>query len=266
MKPHFLLAATASLALCATSSAHDTWLSPSAYAAPVGQAITFDLTSGMEFPTLDAAIKPERVAEARFRVGAEEDELKEFTTGEHALRTERAFAKEGVATVWLQLSPKDIELSDDDVAHYLEEVRAPEPVQSAWAAQKGREKWKELYTKCAKTCVAIGKAEGDRSWAQPVGLTLEFVPVSDPTSLRAGGEGRFQLLRNGEPLPNAAVALHAEADTGPRYETTDAQGVVTFQLAKAGPSMLATVHLRPPSDGKPWQSEFSTFTFEVKPE
>ena len=254
------------LLLCvANSFAHDTWLSPSSYSADVGRAITFDLTSGMEFPALDAPIKPERVAKAGFRIGGQEGELTEFKSGEKALRTERTFATTGAATVWLQLGAKDIELTDDDVAHYLEEIRAPEEVERAWAAQKGREKWKELYTKCAKTCVAVGKAEGDRSWLEPAGMALEFVPLADPTQLRAGHEGKFKLLRNGNPLAKTAVALHVEGDKGPRYETTDAEGVVTFALDKAGPTMLATVHLRPPAAGKPWESEFSTFTFEVKP-
>ncbi|MBA2269266.1 MAG: DUF4198 domain-containing protein [Chthoniobacterales bacterium] len=266
MRTHFLLPLVVFAALSTTSFAHDTWLSPSTYAAPVGQTVTFELTSGMEFPALDAAIKPERVAEAGFRLRGEEGELKEFNSGEHALRTERAFAQEGVATVWLQLSPKDIELTDDDVAHYLEEVRASEEVQRAWAAQKGSAKWKELYTKCAKTCVAIGKTEGDDSWARPVGMSLEFVPVDDPTRLRVGQQARFKLLRNGEPLANTAVALHAEGDKAARYETTDAQGVVTFPLEQPGPAMIATVHLRPPVAEKPWQSEFSTFTFDVKGE
>ena len=253
-----------SLALCASAFAHDTWLSPSTYSARTGQAITFDLTSGMEFPTLDAAVKPERVANAGFRLGSETGELKGFAPAPNALRFEHSFSSPGVATLWLQLAPKDIELTDDDVAHYLEEARAPDEVQRAWAAQKGREKWKELYTKCAKTCVIVGDPANSLSWKQPVGLALEFVPVTTPAELSVNTSAKFTLLRNGKPLANAAVALHSEGDAGPRFEKTDAEGVVTFQLEKAGPTMLATVHLRPPTAGKPWQSEFSTLTFNVK--
>lgn len=260
-----LLCVALSLAFTTRCFAHDTWLSPSTYSADVGQAITFDLTSGMEFPTLDSAVKPERVAKAGFRVGSDTGELKEFTPAEHALRFERSFSKPGVATVWLQLSPKDIELSDEDVAHYLEEARAPEDVQRAWAAQKGHQKWKELYTKCAKTCLVVGKAGADRAWSQPVGMALEFVPLSDPATLGGGETGRFKLLRNGAPLAGAAVALHRPADKAPVYQTTDAEGVVSFSFAEAGPAMLATVYLRPPDSGGAWQSEFSTLTIEVKP-
>ena len=255
-----------SLALAANCFAHDTWLSPSTYSAEVGKPITVDLTSGMEFPKLDSAVKRNRVAKMGSRIAGTETKLTDFKTGDDVFRLQQSFGNAGVATIWVQLAPKDIEIGDDDVAHYLEEARAPEEVQRAWAAQKGREKWKELYTKCAKTCVAIGKAEGDRSWAEPAGMALEFIPLADPTTLRAGQPARFKLLRNGEPLAKTAVALHTQGDAGPRYETTDSQGVVTFPLEKNGPTMLATVHLRVPAAGKPWESEFSTLTFDVKRE
>ena len=254
-----------SLAICADCFAHDTWLSPSSYSAEVGQPITFDLTSGMEFPKLDTAIKPERVHQGRWRVGSEEGELKEFKTAEHALRIERAFAKQGVATLWTQLKPKDIELTDEDVAHYLEEMRASADIQRAWAEQKGNAKWKELYTKCAKAIVEVGRAGDDRSWKEPVGLLLEFVPMTALGDLRVGQPARFKLLRDGKPLAKTAVALHVEGDSGPRYETSDTEGVVTFALEKSGPSMLATVDLHPPAEpGKPWESVFSTISFETQ--
>jgi cobalt/nickel transport protein len=246
--------------------AHDTWLSPSTYSAKPGQPIKFDLTSGMEFPKLDSAVKRNRVAKMGARIAGSDTKLSKFKDGGDTFRLQQSFKKEGVATVWVQLQAKEIELSDDDVAHYLEEAHAPDEVQRAWAAQKGREKWKELYTKCAKTCLTVGKADEDRSWAEPVGMVLEFLPLADPTNLRRGQPAKFTLLRNGQPLANAAVALHSKGDAGPRFETTDAQGVVTFTFDKPGPTMLATVYLQPPASGKPWESEFSTLTFDVKPE
>ena len=253
-----------SLSLAANCFAHDTWLSPSSYSADVGQTITFALTSGMEFPKLDAAIKPERVHQARFSVAGEKSELKEFKAGENALQFERAFAKPGIATVWLQLRPKDIELTDDDVAHYLEEIRAPQEIERAWAAQKGKQKWKELYTKCAKTFVAVGDAATDDSWREPVGLALELVPLQNPTTIRAGESAKFKLLHNAKPVRDAALALHSGGGK-PTYVKTDAEGVATLQFDKAGPALITNVQLQPPQGGKPWESDFTTATFEVQP-
>ena len=253
-----------SLTLVANCFAHDTWLSPSDYKADPAQTITFSLTSGMEFPKLDAAIKPERVHQARFRVGEEEGQLKELTAGKDALRFERAFPVAGIATVWLQLRPKDIELTDDDVAHYLEEIRAPAEIEQAWGARKGKQKWKELYTKCAKTFVAVGKAASDNSWREPVGLALELVPLQDPTTIRAGQSAKFKLLQNAKPVSNAALALHSGGGK-PTYVNTDAEGVATLQFDKAGPALITSVQLQPPQGDEAWTSDFTTVTFEVQP-
>ena len=54
--------------LAATGLAHDTWLLPERTHVPAGTALTFDLTSGMEFPTLDHAIQPDRVEQGRCRL------------------------------------------------------------------------------------------------------------------------------------------------------------------------------------------------------
>ena len=257
-----LLLLLLSVALC---SAHDTWLSPSSYSAAPGESVSFALTSGTEFPKLDSAIKPERVARAGFRLAGAEEKLTEFKPAERSLRFEQSFTREGVATVWLQLAAKDIELTDEDVAHYLEEIRASADVEQAWAAQKGKEKWKELYTKCAKTFVSIGNSTADESWQEPVGLTLEIIPLQNPTTIRAGATAKFKLLRNGEPLPNATVILH-NAQPKPIYARTNVEGIATFEFANPGLAMLTSSQLRPPQQGKPWESEFTTITFEVAAE
>lgn len=264
-RPLNIAAMIAWLGLALTAAAHDTWLSPSTYTASPGDRVAFHLTSGMKFPELDYAIKPERVANGAVRFAGETTELKEFVRAEHALQFERAFTEAGVATVWLQLSPKELELTDDKVAEYLDEIRASEETRRAWAAQKGKQKWQERYTKCAKTCVAIGDAQSDSSWSQPVGLRLEVLPLTNPTTLRRGEEAKFKLLRNGQPLANAAIVLHFKESRDAAFQTTDVEGLVTFRFDKSGAALLSSVYLQPATDGPKWESEFATFSFEVKP-
>jgi hypothetical protein len=128
-------------ALAASSLfAHDTWISPSVYSASVGQTVTFEITSGMKFPALEVGPKPDRVAKAGFQLAGQKRELKKFTAGEDALRVRTSFDEEGVATVWLQALPKEIELSDEQVAEYHDDIHAPEEVRSAWAQRKPGEK------------------------------------------------------------------------------------------------------------------------------
>lgn len=243
--------------------AHDTWLITDRIDVPANAKINIALTSGMKFPALEFGPKPERIAKAGFRLGAQNGELKEFTAGNEALRIETSFEKEGVATIWLQLLPKELELTDDKVAEYLDEIRATDEVRSAWARRKAGEKWKEEYTKCAKTCLAVGKAEDDRSWSEPVGLALEIVPVTNPTALKAGESAIIRLLRNGEPAANVAIALVQDGSDERVFQTTDANGVATFTIPKPGKYLLATTLLRPGKESGSWRSVFSTFTLQV---
>ena len=265
LRRRFVAGTLSGLSVALTASAHDTWISPSAYSAAPGELVRFQLTSGMNFPELDSAIKPERVAKAGIRIGAETIPLSDFKPAEHALQFEHSFSQPGLGVVWLQLKPKEIELTDDDVAHYLEESHASEEVKRAWAEQKGKQKWKELYTKCAKAIVAVGDAGGDDSWREPNGLALELVPLANPAAVRQGEETGFRLLRNGEPLANTVVILHYKGHRAAAFQASGSDGTMRFRFEKAGPALLSVIHLRPPREGGVWESEFATLSFEVKP-
>lgn len=245
--------------------AHDTWILPSAFTTAVGHEVRFDVTSGMKFPALDVGPKPDRIAKAGFILGGEKNELKGFVGSKEALRVTRAFAGNGVATVWLQSLPKQLELTDEQVTEYLEEARPSAEVRSAWERQKGKAKWKEEYVKCAKTATAVGKADGDNSWSEPVGLELEIVPATNPASVTVGQSATFKLLREGNTLPNAVLALVREGSQERIYQTTNAEGAVTFSFTKPGKHLLTTMILTPPTSEPPlWHSVFSTFTMEVR--
>jgi len=247
------------------ASAHDTWISPSAFTTAAGQEVRFDITSGMKFPTLDAGPKADRIAKAGFRLGGKTGNLKDFVGSKEALRVSHSFAENGVATVWLQSLLKQLELTDEQVAGYLEEARAPSDIRSAWERQKGKAKWKEEYIKCAKTAVAVGDAASDESWNQPVGLNLEIVPLTNPTTIKAGQSAAFKMLRDGKPLPNASLALVREGSEERVYQTTNADGVATFAFTKPGKHLLTAMILELPASQPPlWHSNFSTFTLEVR--
>lgn len=235
------------------------------FATAAGKEVRFEITSGMKYPALDVGPKADRIAKAGFRLGSETGELNAFVTSKEALRFTRSFAGDGVATVWLQSLPKQLELTDEQVAEYLKEARAPSDIRSAWERQKGKAKWKEEYIKCAKTAVAVGNAAGDESWNQPVGLNLEIVPVGNPTTIKAGETVAFKMLRNGKPLSNASLALVREGSEERVYQTTNAEGVATFAFTQPGKHLLSAMILEvPTSEPLLWHSNFSTFTLEVR--
>lgn len=263
-RTRILAAGSIVVALAGSALAHETWIMPSKFSAKVGVDVRFDLSSGMAFPHLESAIKVERVARAAFRLGQGEVSLKELETSDKSLVVRQAFSKEGVATVWLDLGPKDIELTDDEVAEYFDEIRATEDIRATWAGQKGRIAWRETYTKHAKTFLAVGTVEADRSWAVGVGQALELVPSSNPLTVTVGGELTVTLQISGKPFANSPIGLQVEGVKERVFRTTDAEGRATFPITLGGRAMLYAVRLLPAQDGRSWNSDFCTLTFVIR--
>lgn len=261
-----LRTATAVLLLAAAgkgTSAHDTWLRLAASRAESGSPIRLDLTSGMAFPGLETAIRKERVAQARVRLGGTTTPIERLAVAAKSLRLEIAPAARGVATVWVELHPRELTLTPALVQEYLHEIGASQEIAAHWATRPEPKRWREVYTKHAKTLVRVGgagDAQGDTSWRDPVGMKLELVPENDPLALRRGGTLVLRLLKDGRPL--AGLAVGAERARKRVFQTSDSEGRVTFTLDQAGPWLLAATELREGANGR-WESDFSTLTLEV---
>ena len=260
-----LFCALLGLALSLPAFAHDTWLLARSSAVAPGAAVTLDLTSGMAFPANETAIKPDRVARAAVRLAGETTELKDRRAAAKSLQFTARLPKPGVATLWIELAPKSIDLTPDQVKHYLDEIGASAELRRAWAEMPAPRRWRELYSKHAKAYVSVGQPEGDRSWAEPAGMALEIVPEKDPTALRPGDELPVRLLRNGQPVASFAIGLVGPGNAHGVLKTTDGEGRATFPIGKAGRWLLRATDVRrstkPQAD---WESDFATLTFEVR--
>ncbi len=265
-KPSKALALVLLGSICAVAAwGHDTWLLPEHAAVAPGTEVTLDLTSGMAFPALDSAIKADRVGRALLRLGGKTAGIDTRKTGAKSLQLSTRLGASGVATLAVSLRPKSIELKPEQVAEYLDEIGAPEPVRHAWAETKEPKRWREVYTKHAKTFVRVGEPVADRSWAEPLGLVLEIVPEKDPTALKAGDELPVRLLRKGKPVPGFPLGLVHEGDAQGTLRTTDAAGRAVLHLDRAGRWLLRATDLRPSSrKDASWESDFTTATLEVR--
>lgn len=246
------------------ASAHDTWLLARRASVPPGAVARLDLTSGMAFPALDYAIKPDRVSSARCRLNGKTFEMAR-SSAVKSLAFRVRLPHEGIATLWVELKPKALELTPKQVEEYFDDINAPAALRLSWKNAGGTKRWREIYTKHAKTFVKVGEAVADRSWAEPVGMALEIVPEKNPTTLRAGDDFPVRVLRNGFPLPNFSLGIVREGNSLSEFQTTDAEGRVTFRLARSGKWLLRGTELRP--SNKPetdWESDFSTLTIEAR--
>ena len=255
--------------LCAVLStvafAHDTWLVAQRSTAAPGSSVTLDLTSGMAFPALDYAIKPDRVARASVRLAGKTSPVKNRKSSAHSLRFSAPLPEPGIATIWVELAPKSLDLTPPKVKEYLDEIGASPEIRSAYKAAPEPRRWREVYAKHAKTFVRVGEPKEDGSWAEPAGMDLEIVPEKDPSTLHADDDLPVRVIRQGKPAASFPVGLVREGDAHGTLKTTDAAGRVTFRLDRAGRWMLWGTDLRrsvkPQTD---WESDFTTLTLVVE--
>jgi uncharacterized GH25 family protein len=259
-----LLALLFAISWPASADAHDTWLIPDQFNLAPKSTVTLDMTSGMEFPKLDTGPKPERVQSAQCRLAGKTFDITNKAAAPHSLQFKAELADAGVATFWVKLPARSIELKPEEVKEYLDEVDAPESLRKQWTEMK-EQRWRESYTKHPKTFARVGEPAADRSWAEPAGMFLEIVPEKDPTALKAGDDFPVRVLKDGKPF--AGFSLNAVNAGQPKGETrkTDSDGRVTFRLDAAGPWLLRGTDIRksaqPDTD---WESDFVTLTLEVK--
>ncbi|HYJ04530.1 MAG TPA: DUF4198 domain-containing protein [Chthoniobacterales bacterium] len=244
--------------------AHDTWLIPDQFSLAPNSTVTLDMTSGMEFPKLDVGPKPERVKSATCRLAGKTFDITNKIAAPSSLQFKAELPDAGVATFWVKLPPRSIELKPEEVKEYLDEVDAPEALRKQWAEIK-EPRWRESYTKHPKTFARVGEAPADRSWAEPAGMFLEIVPEKDPTALKAGDDFPVRVLKDGKPF--AGFSLNAVGAGQPKGETrkTDSDGRVVFRVDAAGRWLLRGTDIRKSSrPDTDWESDFTTLTVEVK--
>ena len=252
------------LVMVSFAAAHDTWLLPSKGRVAVGERVTLDMTSGMAFPKNETAIDSTRVADARMRLGTEAPALAIASGGKAFLRFLATPRRDGIATIWVRLKPRTLELKLEQVREYLAEIGAPDSIRALYAPSAPPRRWREQYTKYAKTIVAVGSAR-DSTWTTPAGLGLELVPVSDPTRLFVGDTLVVRVLRAGVPAANFPIGDVGEGEQANRLTQTNDAGVARLVATKAGRWLLRGTDLRRAVSDTTidWRSEFTTLTLFV---
>lgn len=265
MQTRALIAFFLPLVVVATAVAHETWMMPSQFAAKVGDNVRIDVSSGMTFPHLESPIQADRIQHASLRLGGEVMVIDRREVAANSLVLQAKLPKAGLATLWLELKPRELDLSDDKVAEYLDEIDATSDIRALWATQRGKIPWKETYTKHAKTFVAVGDAGADRSWSRSVGSALEILPTVSPVAITAGTDVTVELRFNSRPYPGLPVGCLVEGTSEHVFRKTNAAGKAKFPMTRAGRAKFFTVRLQFDKVKKAWASDFSTMTVEVRP-
>jgi uncharacterized GH25 family protein len=262
-KSKFTIATLALLSVALPVIAHDTWVAPHKFKVDPGSTVTLKMTSGMKFPKLDAGPKPERVETAKCRLAGETFDLDKPTGTANSLQFKAKLPQPGIATIWVKLAPRALELKPDEVQHYLDEVDASPAIRKEWNDMKEK-RWRESYTKHTKTFVHVGEAPNDRSWAEPIGAALEIVPEKDPRTIGAGEVLAVRVLKNGAPFSDFSINAVREGETKGETRRTDPAGRAAFRISEAGRWMIRGTEIRKSATADvDWESDFATLVLEI---
>ena len=273
------LVATIGLGAAAGSlAAHDFWLVPNAFAVAAGETLAVRGQTSTRFPTSVSAVVPERVADARLLGAAGAERIADLSVEGKSLLLRSRPAAAGQRVVAIALVPRASRTAPQALQRYLALEGAPALAERY--AREGRfagsDSLTQRTTKMAKTLVEVGRG-GPRAFARTAGHALEFVPLTDPATARAGDTLAVRLLFRGAPLADAhlhagsapeGAAADSASGAGPAAAdvalATDAQGVARLPLARAGLWNVRTVHGAPATGAaRAWDVYFATLVFQV---
>ena len=180
------------------------------------------------------------------------------------MATEVTLPSAGAFLGVMRVTPRTIEMKGPEFTDYLKEEGLDSVIAARQAAGEADKPAKEVYARYAKLAIRNGGGSG-MHLTQPVGLKAEFVPMSDPTSIRPGGTLTVQLLAEAKPVSGAAVTAASEG-TSVKGQT-DAEGRVTLHIDGEGAWLVKTVHMvRVPKTGAAsadWESYWVTLAFHT---
>lgn len=252
------------LLLLASSAlwAHDLYLMPQSFFTNPGASILLSAHTGDSFPQSEQPVDPARL------VGAQSlPELSWRILGKatHATTT---LAAPGSYLFGVSTKPRLLTLEAAKFESYLREEGLNAPLEyrksHAEAATPGREQ----YSKFAKTYVVAGQPNA--RYAQPLGLTIEFVPLQDPSLLSPGDSLPLQVLYRGQPLADVQVELAYAATPMAKGQhrilgRTDHEGKIQATIPGTGQVRLHCVQMeRVQEPTHDWESFWASFTFGVR--
>ncbi len=279
------------LTAAAPAGAHDVWLEPAAFAPEPGATVAVRILVGDRFEGEPVPRNPRRIArlvavgpEAPDRAGASAESPGALAQPSVAGLVNRGLAEtplpgvDGVdpagflrpAASGLHLlayvsTRAPLTLPAEKFERYLREEGLERVVEERARAGRSREPGREVYSRCAKSLVAVGGGGGE-AYRHLLGCPFELVAESDPYALAAGGELGVRVLVRGEPLAGVlVVALPGAAPEAAVRARSDAAGRVVLPLDRPGVWLVKAVHMEkaPPGLAADWESWWASLTFAV---
>lgn len=279
------IALAACLLLAATPVfAHDFWIEPDSFRPRAGSVVAVRLRVGQNFdgepvPRADHLIE-------RFVLVTDVGEAPIVgpDAGEPAGRMR--LESPGPAIIGYRSLTTAIELEAAKFEAYLTDEGLEAVIKTRAQRGDSAKPGKEIYSRCAKSLLAVMPAAGTGAGARPaagtppgskkkgrpplferaLGFTLEIVPLADPYRMKPGASLPVRILHEGKPIGGVlVVAMNAEEPARKISVRSDKSGRASLVLARPGVWMVKAVHIRPApaASGADWESLWASLTFEV---
>ena len=174
-------------------------------------------------------------------------------------------AAPGLQIIGYRSNPSPLVLSPEKFEQYVKE-EGLEAIPGRRARVTAGRQVREVFSRSAKSLVLTGppsEAQSDRV----IGLPLELVAERNPYTLAPGQELPVRLLYENRPLADAlVVALNRQDPSQVLRARSDADGRVSFVLARPGMWLVKAVHMVPALDQTKadWASLWASLTFELR--
>jgi uncharacterized GH25 family protein len=256
-----LFATLLMLTLAAPLSAHDFWIEPSSYRPAAGVTFTAGLRVGQDF--LGDPVPRDSAAIERFvaRQGTTETNVggleKQDPAGYVQLKTP------GLAVIGYRSKTSYVQLASAKFEDYLRQEGLEKIISWRLAHGESAKDGSEIFSRCAKSLVAIGGNGTGTGFDRPLGFRLELLAERNPYV--GSGAMPFRLLYENKPLEGALVTAIRGEDGTRLTARSDRQGRVSFTFPAAGPWLVEAVQMVPAPAGSKaeWESLWASITFEL---
>ncbi len=262
----------AALAVAGSAQAHDVWIQPAIFAAPLATEVPLTIFVGhaelrqrwgvsrdrvTRFDDIAGGRSRDRRGEVHPDSGNEDARLRFDTPGTHLLVM--------ASTAAFSELPS-IRYNDFVKVEGLTAV-------TAYRTAKGLTDTpgRETYSRCAKALIQVGSGSdgNDAVITRPAMLKLEIVPLHNPYTLAPTDDLPVQVLYMGKPLAGALVKLtNLDFDAHPiATKRSDANGRAALTIPRRGKWQLNVVWSVPVA-GNPkadFETIFSSLTFGFQP-
>ena len=264
------------LAISAAVAAHEFWLSAATWRVPPGQRATILVNVGDRFPSATSFTAPERVESVRLVGPSGETPIPgPFRREKDSLAADvQVPGQPGTYIGVVVIKPRVLEIKASDFESYLAHEGLDAVSAERKSAGESGKPGRERYARYGKMLLQVGQAAANEYVTRPVGLAIEIVPLTDPTTLKPGDRCRFRLLFGGKPVAGAQVgAIYASASTKPDEwpltARTDAQGEVVFLLNDPGPWLVRAVRMirrteKSAAEPVDWESYWASLSFALR--